>query len=61
MEGWEEELEKLVDLSSEEIASKLGISNEAADHVHDAIADYLDSDPACEGDPEEEEVAEEGD
>lgn len=40
--GWEDELEKLLDLSSEEIASKLEISTEAADHVNDAIVDYLD-------------------
>jgi len=43
MEVWEEELEKLVDLTSEEISGKLGISTEAADHVHDAVVDYLDS------------------
>jgi len=55
---WEEELEKLADLSSEEVSGKLGISTEAADHVHDAIADYLDGvdepEEPEEGGPEEE-------
>ena len=52
MEGWEEELEKILDLSSEEIASKLEISTEAADHVHDAIVDFLEGG----GEVEEEEI-----
>jgi len=49
---WEEELEKILDLSSEEIGGKLGISTEAADCVHDAISDYLDFVGVAE--PEEE-------
>jgi len=58
MEGWEEELEKLVDLPSEEISGKLGISTEAADHIHDAIVDYLDF--IDEAEPEEEKAEEGG-
>jgi len=57
MEGWEEELEKLVDLPSEEISGKLGISTEAADHIHDAVVDYLDS---ADEEEEPEEVEEGG-
>lgn len=52
MEGWEKELEGLLDDTTEGFAAKLGISNEAADHVHDAIADHLDS--VDEEEPEEE-------
>jgi len=39
---WEDELKKVQDFSSEEIASRLEISIEAADAVYDAISEYLD-------------------
>lgn len=43
-----EELDGLCDLSPKEVSDKLGISVEAAEHVLDAIADYLEGGPGEE-------------
>lgn len=51
-----EELDGLCDLSPKEISGKLGISVEAAEHILDAIADYLEEEGGDEGDGEAEEL-----
>ena len=48
------ELLKICDFPPEELASTLGISKESAEHIQDAIEDYLGMPDGEEGEEEEE-------